>query len=190
MGTRDRLMMSAAAIMVLSGSAPAAQLAGVALPETATLDGAMLHLNGIGLRTYSLLRIHIYVAGLYLEHPSHDANSILESPERKLLVVRFVHDVDIKGAREAWRDGFDKNCLAPCHLAPADVERFLAAIPAMRAGDSSTLAFTREELKITLNGHTLGTITDPVFSRAVLATFIGPEPPTAELKRELLNDTE
>lgn len=41
-----------------------------------------------------------------------------------------------------------------------------------------------------MNGHTLGTITDPVFSRAVLATFIGPEPPTARLKRELLNNTE
>lgn len=190
MGTRDWLTVGAAAIIALSGSAAAAQLAGVALPDAVTLDGTDLQLNGIGMRTYSLLRIHIYVAGLYLEHPSHDAEAILESPERKLLVIRFVHDVDTNDAREAWRDGFDKNCRAPCHLAPSDVERFLAAVPAMRAGDRSTLAFTREGLRITMNGHTLGTITDPVFSRAVLATFIGPEPPTVRLKRELLNNTE
>lgn len=188
MGMRDWLTISAAAILMLSGSATAAQLDGVALPEAVTLDGTELHLNGIALRTYSWLRIHIYVAGLYLEHPSHDAAAILESPEKKLLVVRFERDVDTTDAREAWREGFENNCRAPCHLAPSDIERFLAAVPAMRAGDRSTLAFTREGLQITMNGHTLGTITDPVFSRAVLATFIGPEPPTALLKRELLND--
>ena len=80
---------NAAAIIMLSGSAAAAQLAGVALPDAVTLDGAELHLNGIALRTYSWLRIRIYVAGLYLEHPSHDADAILRSPEEKLLVVRF-----------------------------------------------------------------------------------------------------
>lgn len=190
MGTRNWLMVSAAAIIVLSGSAAAAQLAGVAFPDAVTLDGTELHLNGVALRTYSWLRINIYVAGLYLEHPSHDAEAILKSPEKKLLVVQFVHDVDAKHAREVWSEGFEKNCRAPCHLAPSDVERFLDAVPAMSAGDRSTLAFTRAGLEIAMNGHTLGTITDPVFSRAVLATFIGPEPPTARLKRELLNNTE
>lgn len=190
MGTRDWITVSAAAIIILSGSAAAARLDGVTLPDTVSLDGTELHLNGIGLRTYSWLRINIYVAGLYLEHPSQDAEAILDSPEKKLLDVRFVHDVDTAHAREAWREGFEDNCRAPCHLASSDVERFLAAVPAMRAGDRSTLAFTREGLRITMNGQTLAAITDPVFSRAVLATFIGPKPPTPRLKRELLQDGE
>jgi Chalcone isomerase-like len=189
MGTRDWLTVSAAAIIMLSGSASAAQLDGVTLPDAVSLDGTELHLNGIALRTYSWLGIHIYVAGLYLEHPSHDAEAILDSPEKKLLAVRFVHNVDVANARQAWREGFEDNCRAPCHLAPSDVERFLAAMPSMRAGDHSTLAFTREGLKITMNGKTLATITDPMFSRAVLATFIGPKPPTPRLKRELLHNT-
>ena len=42
------------------------------LPDTLQVDGKTLHLNGLGLRTYSFLRIHIYVAGLYLEHLSTD----------------------------------------------------------------------------------------------------------------------
>ena len=58
----------------------------------------------------------------------------------------------------------------------------------MRAGDSSTLAFTQEGLQITMNGHVLGTISNPVFSRAVLATFLGPKPATPRVKRELLNN--
>ena len=190
MGTRDWIAVSAAAIIALAGSASAAQLDGVTLPDAVALDGTELHLNGIALRTYSWVGIHIYVAGLYLEHPSHDAKAVLDSPEKKLLDVRFVHDVGTTAARQAWREGFEKNCRAPCHLAPSDVERFLAGMPAMRAGDRSTLAFTREGLKITMDGHMMATITDPVFSRAVLATFIGPEPPTPRLKRGLLANAE
>jgi len=173
------------AILAIPAGA-AATLDGVSLPETATLGTTELRLNGIALRTYSWLRIRIYVAGLYLERPSHDAETILRSPEKKLLVVRFIHDVDAEDARKAWREGFDDNCRAPCHLAPADVARFLAAVPAMRSGDRSTLAFTPAGVSITLNGQVLGTISDPMFAHAVLATFIGPHPPTERLKRGLL----
>jgi len=176
----------AAVLALLSVGAAATVLEGVSLPDTATFNGTQLRLNGIGLRTYSWLGIRIYVAGLYLERPSHDAEAILRSPEKKLLVVRFIHDVDAEDARKAWREGFNDNCRAPCHLAPADVARFLAAIPAMRSGDRSTLAFTPSTVAITLNGQTLGTISDPMFAHAVLATFLGPHPPTTRLKRELL----
>ncbi len=185
----ERGWLAPAAAAILSLSAPAAgaaQLAGVTLPDTTTLGGTELRLNGIALRTYSWLRIHIYVAGLYVEHPSHDAASILDSPEDKLLVFHFVHDVDASSARKAWRDGFEQNCLPPCRLAPADVRRFLAAVPPIRAGDLSTLAFGPGGLTITLNGQRVGTITDPAFNRAVLLTLLGPNPPSAMLKRELL----
>jgi hypothetical protein len=173
------------AILAIPAGA-AATLDGVSLPDTAILGGTELRLNGVALRTYSWLRIRIYVAGLYLERPSRDAEAILRSPGKKLLVVRFIHDVDAEDARKAWREGFDDNCRAPCRLAPADVARFLAAVPAMQSGDRSTLAFTPAGVSITLNGQTLGTISDPMFAHAVLATFIGPHPPTERLKRELL----
>ena len=52
--------------------ARAAELDGVQLPDTLQVDGKTLHLNGFGLRTYSLLGIHIYIASLYLEHLSTD----------------------------------------------------------------------------------------------------------------------
>jgi hypothetical protein len=179
-----------AGIIIFIGSASAAELGGVNLPDTVTLDGIDLHLNGIALRTYSWLRVHIYVAGLYLEHPSHDGEAILDSPEEKLLAVRFVHDVDATDARKAWRVGLENNCRAPCHLAPSDLERFLAAVPAVHSGDLSVMAFTANGLRITVNGHTMGTITDRGFSRAVLAGFIGPEPPSPRVKRALLHSSE
>jgi hypothetical protein len=167
-------------------SARAAELGGVAMPETETLAGTPLRLNGIALRTYSWLRVHIYVAGLYLEHAAHDANTILHSPEKKLLVIRFVHDVDAENARSAWREGLERNCLPPCHLAPGAVDRFLAEVTPMRAGDVSTLAWGPDGVEFATNGRSLGKITDPTFANAILATFIGPAPPSEGLKEGLL----
>ena len=181
-----RAACGAAIFAVAASAAGAAELDGVTLPDTLAADGTELHLNGIALRTYSWVGINIYVAGLYLEHPSHDAEAILDAPEKKVLVVRFVRDVDVAHAREAWSHGFAMNCRLPCHLPPDEVARFLAAVPAMHAGDRSTLVFASGRVQISMNGRSLGTVGDPVFARAILASFIGPYPPTARLKRELL----
>lgn len=179
---------SAVTLLLAASGAGAAELGGVALPDTSVVSGVPLHLNGIGLRTYSLLRIHIYVAGLYVQRPSHDAEAILDSPEEKMMLFHFIHDVDVEDARKSWQEGFEDNCLLPCHIAPDDEARFLAAVPPMRAGDSSALIFAPGRLTVTVNGRVVGTITNPMFAWAVLATFIGPKPPTEALKRGLLGD--
>jgi hypothetical protein len=165
----------------------AAELGGVTMPDTRTVDGTQMLLNGIGLRTYSILHIHIYVAGLYLENRSDNADSILHSPERKLLDIRFLRNVDVEEARKAWREGFEHNCRPPaCSLDPQDVQRFLAAVPAIHRGDETLLSFTSKGVDVTFAGQPLGDITDPHFAETILATFLGPVPPTARLKRELL----
>jgi Chalcone isomerase-like len=166
--------------------APAAQLDGVALPETMQADGRTLQLNGYGLRTYSLLGIHIYVAALYLEHPSTDAEQILSSRGVKLLVVRFERNVGADAARKAWQDGLDNNCEAPCTLDPNDVARFLAQIPAMHEGDNYSLLFTPQGATIAVSGKRVGVITRPAFAEALLATFLGPRPASLKLKQDLL----
>ena len=166
--------------------ARAAELDGVVLPDMSAVGSTPLRLNGVGLRTYSILRIHIYVAGLYLQQPTHDPAAILNSPQDKLLVFHFVHDVDAADARKSWQEGFADNCIAPCHIEAADEARFLAAVPAFRAGDYSTMAFAAGRLTIAINGHFVGAISNPGFERAILLTLIGPRPPSAALKRGLL----
>jgi hypothetical protein len=183
------LIVAAIGIMPLS-TAGAAELYGVALPDITVTDGMQMRLNGIGLRTWSIFRIPIYVAGLYLERPSRDANGILQSPQRKLLKMRFLHDVDAKDARDAWQEGLDQNCTAPCSLDPHAVQRFLAAVPSMHKGDESTILFTVTGMTATVNGRLIGAVPDPNFASALLATFIGAVPPTPQLKRQLLGSRE
>jgi hypothetical protein len=52
----------------------AVELDGVNMADTEEAAGHHLVLNGFGLRTFSLLRVHIYVAGLYLERHSTEAD--------------------------------------------------------------------------------------------------------------------
>jgi hypothetical protein len=181
-----RTLIMLAAFLPVLGVARAAELDGVQLPPTLRADGKTLYLNGIGLRTYSVLGIHIYVAGLYLQHPSTDPQQILESPETKLLAIVFERNVNSAAGRKAWRDGFDDNCRLPCHLDPNDVEQFLAAIPDMHSGDTFLLLFTQSKATVTLNGRPIGVINKPTFAEAMLATFLGPRPASERLKQALL----
>jgi hypothetical protein len=179
------LILSAVVVVTLS-VAHAADLEGVSMPDTRMVDGVQMRLNGIGLRTYSVLGIRIYVAGLYLERRSGDSNAIIHSRQRKLLDIRFLRDVGAEDARKAWQEGFERNCEAPCYLDPRNLQRFLVAVPSMQRGDESTLLFTSEGVYVSINGRRMGDITDPQFGELMLATFIGAVPPTPRLKRELL----
>jgi chalcone isomerase-like protein len=179
------LILAAVSSIALS-VAHAADLEGVSMPDARVVDDAQMRLNGIGLRTFSVLGIRIYVAGLYLERRNGDPDTILHSQERKLLDIRFLRDVDAEDARKAWQESFEQICKPPCYLDPHDLQRFLAAVPSVHKGDESTLLFTSRGVHITFNGRLMGDISDPRFAELMLATFIGREPPTPRLKRELL----
>ena len=181
------LILAAVALTPLS-LASAADLDGVAMPDTRVADGTQMRLNGIGLRTFSIFRVPVYVAGLYLERRSDNPDAILQSRERKLLDIRFLRDVDAEEARKAWREGFERNCKAPCYLDGRDIQRFLAEVPSFHNGDETTLLFTSNGVGVKLNERPVGDIADPHFAEVMLATFIGPEPPTPRLKRELLGN--
>ena len=181
-----RTLILAAVIFPIWFGAHAAELDGVQVPDTLRVDGKTLHLNGFGLRTYSVLGIHIYVASLYLEQMSTNPEQIIQSPATKLLTVRFERDVSADQARRAWRDGLNNNCKAPCRLDPDEVGRFLAVVPAMHAGDDYSLLFTQSGATVTVSGKLIGTITQQQFADAMLAMFLGPKPASPRLKRELL----
>jgi hypothetical protein len=137
-----RVLILAAVVVVTVSVAHAADLEGVSMPDARMVDGIQMRLNGIGLRTYSVLGIRIYVAGLYLERRSGDPNTIIHSRQRKLLDIRFLRDVGADDARKAWLESFEQNCTAPCYLDTHDVQRFLTAVPSVYRGDESTLLFT------------------------------------------------
>ena len=93
---RKTVLFLAVIVVVIASmlSLQAATLAGVTLPDSVQVGGKTLVLNGLGLRTKFVVKV--YVAGLYLEQKSSDANAIVKTDAPKRLVMQFMRDLSKK----------------------------------------------------------------------------------------------
>lgn len=162
-------------LLLAAPRAQAAELDGIQMPNQAYVDDTRLALNGLALRTATMLNLHVYVVGLYLTQPSHDADAIIASSTPKLLRFVFKRDVDVDKVRDSWRKSLERNCQAPCSLPEAEVAQFLSRVPAMHAGDVVEVLFTAQGVTFSVNGHPLGEVTDPTLCRVILLGYIGPD---------------
>jgi hypothetical protein len=156
------------AILLMLASTPtldAASLAGVNLPDTATVGGKPLVLNGLGLRSEFMVKV--YVAGLYLEQKSADPDAIIKAEAPKRIVMHFLHDASQKQMTVAFSESFQDN--SP-QTATTMVFTYLPAT-------GTTVA---------INGTDKVTIPGQAFSQVLLSVWFGPKPPTASLKKGML----
>ena len=188
-----RTILAALAALLLSfpgaplSHAWAATLEGVTFPDTYPAGGQTLRLNGLALRTVTVLRVRAYVAGLYLAQPNGDANAILSSPTPKVVLMQYLHDADKARVEAEFREGEQHNCgNGECPKQDeTDFERLVAAAPAVKVGDTYTFLITPQNLTFLFNNKPLGTYA-PDLGRLILAGFIGANPPAAEVKAGLL----
>ena len=176
-------------VAVLGTSALAGTMAGVTMPDTVQVGGKQLALNGMGLREATWLNVHVYVAGLYLEHPSSNAAEIIASNEPKQLVLHFVRDVDRGRIIEAWSKGFARAATVPLAQIHGQIDRLNAAMPELRKGD--TLSFTYvpgQGVAVMVNGTTRAVIAGDDFARSLFSIWLGPKPLKPELRRGLLGE--
>lgn len=182
-----RLPAALAILAMLVGPACGAEVAGIAFPDARFLLGTTLRLNGAGVRLYSVFRVPVYAAALYLEQPAGNADAILNSHQRKAIEVRALRAVPADDIRNAWRASFAANCKPPCRLTK-EAAAFLAAVQPSRELDAEMYLLDGAGLLVVRNGQPAGAYA-PAFGELLLSTFIGPSPPTEALKRALLGGT-
>ena len=107
----------ALSILLLSGSAQAANVGGANLSDKTTVGGQTLVLNGGAVR--KKLFIKVYAAGLYLPTRQVAAERILATDTPRQMVMHFLYDVDKGKIAEAWQEGLQLNvtritCSATC----------------------------------------------------------------------------
>ncbi len=176
-----------AALLCIPAPARAGELAGVTLPDQLTVEGKTLVLNGLGLREATMLKVDVYVAGLYLEAKSTDPQAILGSELVRRIVMHFVRDVKRQDLAKAWTEGFEKNAGKEMPALKDRLATLNAAMPDVVKGD--TLAFTYvpgEGVRVEVKGETKATITGPDFARVLFGIWLGPSPPNPGLKEGLL----
>ena len=154
----------------------AAELAGVTLDETLRIGDATVNLAGMGIRTKTILKVKVYVAGLYLEKPSRDPSEIIRSDQAKAMVMIFLYkEVEGEKLQESWREGFEANTPSPAPDLKQRMEKFISLFsePAVK-GDRYTFSYDPGEgTRITLKGETRAIIPGSDFSAALMAVWFG-----------------
>ena len=183
-----RTILVVLAFLLAAGPSPAATLDGLTLADTYPVQGQTLVLNGMGIRTLTVFHVRVYVAGLYLAQKNQSAQAIMASSTPKVVLLQFLHTASKSDIEKEYREGEQKNCghgeCAPADA--ADFERMIAATPGFAVGDTLTYVFSAKGMTVLANNKPIGEFSNPDLSRRMLASFIGPYPPSEDLKRQLL----
>lgn len=154
------------------------------MPATTVVDGTTLLLNGLGLREATVFDVDVFVAALYVEHKSTSAKALLNTDERKQVVLHFVRATSASDIESELEDGFEAN--AP-KASPALKKRLYAWLEDLEVGESITFTYVPGRgLQIGIKGRVKGTIASTPFAQATLSLLIGPHPPNEGLRTGLL----
>jgi hypothetical protein len=181
-----RISLVALLTLSFTSTAQARECEGVTLPNQVTVDGTPLRLVGLGVREATVLNVNVYVAGLYLETPTRVAAQVINSAQKKRLVLHFVRDVDASDSREAMETNFKANGgSAPAFR--ARLAQLLPMIPAMRVGGHLIFTYLPGTgLQVHVGNRLKGTIEGEDFARVFFSIWFGPNPPNSGLKTGLL----
>ena len=166
----------------------AATLDGITFPDTYPAGGQTLVLNGMGIRTLTVFSVKVYAAGLYLAQRSTDARAILASPAPKVILMQFLHSASKSDIAKHYREGEARNCgHGECPPEDeGDFERLIAATPGAAVGDTLTYVLTNRGVRALFNNRAIGEYANADLGMRLLAGFIGPVPPSEDLKRHML----
>ena len=183
-----KLLLAVAVAMVVAlvtFELEAGSLAGVSLPDSQQVAGKTLALNGLGLRTKFMVKV--YVAGLYLEQKSSDANAIIKAEAPKRIVMQFVHSASKSQMTNAFTESFNDNTPDAMKTMKPDIDRFLGALDAAKVGDQMSFTYVPGTgTTFAINGQDKLTIAGPAFGQMIFSVWLGPKPPTAQVKKGML----
>jgi Chalcone isomerase-like len=165
----------------------AASLAGANLPDTTTVGGKSLTLNGLGVRTEFMVKV--YLAGLYLEQKSTDPEAIIKTDAPKRIVMHFLHDASKKQLTDAFSESFNDNSPQAGAMAKTEIDKFLGALQPLKVGDEMVFTYLPATgTTAGINGTDKVTIPGQAFSQVLLSVWFGPKPPTPSLKKGMLGE--
>ena len=175
--------------MVCLSAGVAAELAGVKLDDSATINGTQLVLNGAGLRTK--FGAKVYVAALYVTARTSDAEKIInaEAPRRMRLVMK--RDVAADKMWGAFREGIEAHYggeeLKALRLKMEKMERAFNEMGKTAEGDVLDFDFAADgTTTFSVNSKVKETIPGKDLSTALLKVWLGAKPAQDALKKDLL----
>ena len=183
---RRAVLVAVVLVVVATGAVWSAELADVTMPDEVTVSGKTLVLNGMGVR--KKLWVKVYVGGLYLESKTTDASEAADPTTAKRMVMHFLTNKAKKGKMDSsWDEGFANNAPEATASLGSEIETFKGYFGDMKVGDVVEMTWVPGEgTTVVLNGEEQGVIEGETFAEALFKVWVGPKPPTEDLRAGLL----
>jgi hypothetical protein len=152
--------------------------------STIQIGDRLLFLNGSS--THYRFIFSIYKVELYLEKPTGDAETILNSKTIKFARMKFLRTVSAEQIRESWRQEFKANCERSCQLLNTKLDEILNQVPNMKEGDFFEFTYLPDLFLIHKTRLKPIQVASAEFGRIHLSTWLGRHPPSDRFKRQLL----
>lgn len=164
----------------------AKEVAGIAIPDSVTVNDTVLKLNGAGVRKRFFIKV--YVGALYLKDPQTTSAAVLAAPSPRSVRMHILYD-EISAAKlvDAWNEGFAGNTSkAEVATLQPRIAQFNALFPAVKKGDVVRLDLVGDTTEVWINQEQKGAVAGPDFQQALLKIWLGEKPVDASLKRAML----
>lgn len=158
------------------------------MPETLTVGGTSLRLNGQTVHTVSFLRIKAFAVGLYLETGSDNYMQLVTSAQVKHIRARFFRSVGKERLARTWSKQIRESCQSHCNELATVTERLEQAFEDVSSGDLLEFTVYPNRLSISVRGQLKDSIPSAAMAAAMLAAWIGPRPLDEEVRSELLGN--
>jgi hypothetical protein len=171
--------------VLLAFAASAGELHGVKMPDSVSVEGKTLKLNGMGLRTKAFFKV--YVAGLYLESPSSDAKAIVGSDTVRRVDLHMKRDISKDKMTSAITEGFERNSKDQMGALKERLDKVNAAVTDLKEGQLFSITYVPGR-GTTVKGSGSGEVTVPGkdFADAMFNVWLGKNPVDEDLKKGML----
>ncbi len=181
----SKSLVAVVAALAFAAPAFAGELAGVKMPDSLSVEGKTLTLNGLGLRKKVVFKV--YVAGLYVEQKSTKGEDILAADAVRRVDLKMLRDLDKKAITEAIRSGFEKNAGDKLAGLKDKLDKFVANITDLKEGETLTVLYVPGKgTRIDGAKGEAYTADGKDFADALFSVWVGKHPVDDDLKKGLL----
>ncbi|MHB9027678.1 MAG: chalcone isomerase family protein [Candidatus Latescibacterota bacterium] len=175
-------------LAVFPSICPAKEFKGVNFPDTESIGSTTVKLTGIGLR--KKLVINVYLGALYQETASSDAAQVISADKPKRVVLHFLYNnVGKEDLLNAWDEGFkNNNPAARVTALKSQIDTFKGYFTEpVKSGEKIIITYVPGKgTEVSIKGAVKGTIPGQDFMEALFSVWLGPKPPSGDLKKGML----
>jgi len=163
---------------------------GISLSDSLECDGKILPLQSYGTRKATIFGIKVYVMAYYGEKAIKRDDPLNALSQRPMcLDIHYLRDFDNEDVDKAWEYQFKESSTYPYPDLKQDLENIKLFFGAIKGKRKQSFKLTTDKTLILENDSLKGTIQGGNFQKNFLYIFFGKNPPTKDLKEELLNNT-